>query len=108
MEFLALGSPRAISRAIEDYADPQRVVRALVVPWESDHMMVSMSVTASTGEGWAIEHANLGTITLTGQDHDRTRVTIVADVQDTGDQHRRESVLDRFADEIRSRFQVAS
>lgn len=108
MEFVASGSPRVVSRAIEDCTDAQRAVRALVVPWESDRTTVSMSVTAATGEGWAIEHANLGTITLTDHGDNRTRVTIVAEARGDADQPTRAALLDRFADDIRSRLQVTS
>ncbi len=106
IEFIAAGSPRAVSRAIEAYADEQRLVRALVVPWESDRATVSMSITAATGEGWAIEHANLGTITLTDRGGDRTRVTIATEA--AAAPRKGAPLLDRFAEDIRNRFQVAS
>ena len=62
IEFVASGSPRALSRTIEEFAADQRLVSAIVVPWESDATNLTMSVTAVTGDGWAIEHTNLGTI----------------------------------------------
>ena len=73
IEFVASGSPRALSRTIEEFAADQRLVSAIVVPWESDATNLSMAVTAVTGDGWAIEHTNLGTIRLTDLGNDRTR-----------------------------------
>ena len=69
--FTATGSPRVVSRVIEEYARGQGHVTAIVVPWESDQVTLSMAVTSVNGEGWAIEHTNLGTIRLTDLGNDR-------------------------------------
>ena len=61
----ATGSAHVVSRAIEEYARAQGHVNALVVPWESDASRLTMAVTSVRSDGWAIEHINLGTITLT-------------------------------------------
>ena len=37
------------------------------MPWESDASTLSMAITAVKIDGWAIEHTNLGTITLTAE-----------------------------------------
>jgi len=65
IEFTATGSPRVVSSAIEQYATGHGSLNAIVVPWESDPVTLSMAVTSVQGEGWAIEHTNLGTIRLT-------------------------------------------
>ena len=106
IEFVASGSPRAVSRAIEEFATGQRTVNAIVVPWESGPTTLSMSVTAVTGDGWAIEHTNLGTIRLTDLGNGRTRVDVAADPNHLEHQ-KRAALFDRFAQEIQSRFHVA-
>src|SRR5258708_12139534 len=75
LEFTATGAPRAVSQAIEQYATGRGSLNAIVVPWESDRVTLSMAVTSAKGEGWAIEHTNLGTIKLTDLGNDLTRVT---------------------------------
>jgi hypothetical protein len=97
IEFLAAGSPRLVSGAIEQYATAQGNVSAIVVPWESDHARLSMAVTAVKSDGWAIEHINLGTITLTDLGNDSTRVAIVGHAADHADSQKLASVFDRFA-----------
>src|SRR5262245_2457013 len=74
IEFVAAGSPQVVSRAIEEYARSQQTLSAIVVPWESRGSVLSMSVTAVAGDGWAIEHTNLGTIRLTDLGNEQTRV----------------------------------
>jgi hypothetical protein len=108
IEFLASGSPSAVSRAIEEYTAEQRTVTAIVVPWESDCSTVSMSVTAVTGDGWAIEHTNLGTIRLTDVGNDCTRVDAEADNRSDPEQQKRSALFERFAQQIQKRFQLAS
>jgi hypothetical protein len=105
-DFLASGSPRVLSKAIEAQADQQRVVSALVVPWESSDAALSMAVTSARADGWAIEHTNLGTIRLTDLGNDRTRVTIAGGATDVEEKLRR--VFDDFAQQIRKRFEIAS
>lgn len=79
VEFTALGSPRATAGAIERFAAERRVVTALVVPWESDEATVRMAVTSTKSDGWAIEHTNLGTVSLADAGGERTRVVVVAE-----------------------------
>ena len=75
VEFTARGPARDVSAAIEACAAERRVVNALVVPWESDASTLRMAVTSMRGDGWAIEHTNLGTITLANLG-DVTRVAV--------------------------------
>lgn len=76
VEFTAKGSARAVASAIERYAAERRAVSALVVPWESDTATLRMAVTVTTGDGWAIEHTNLGTVSLADLGDERTRVVV--------------------------------
>ena len=111
VEFVVAGSPRTVSRAIEEYAIEQRMVNALVVPWESDEVTLSMSVTSARIDGWAIEHLNLGTIKLTDAGDDRTRIAIAPAEPIRLDQQTPDSpgrIFDNFARLIQRRFQVAS
>jgi len=111
VEFVVAGSPRTVSRAIEEYAIEQRMVNALVVPWESDEATLSMSVTSARVDGWAIEHLNLGTIRLSDAGNDRTRVALSAAEPIRLDQQTPDSpgrLFDNFARLIQRRFQVAS
>ena len=103
VEFVACGTPRAVSRAIEAYAADQRSVSALVVPWESDDAALSMAVTAVAGEGWAIEHTNLGTIRLTALENDRTRVAVARDARANAHQ-KQTRLFDQFAEQVAQRF----
>ena len=107
IEFTATGSPRVLSRAIEEYATGQGNVTALVVPWESDRVTLSMAVTAVKGDGWAIEHTNLGTIRLTDLGNDSTRVAIAAHEPDHPEQQKLAALFDRFARQIQHTFGVA-
>ena len=52
--FTAPGSPRIVSREIEECAAAGRGVSAMVVPWESDAELLSMAVTAVKSDGWAV------------------------------------------------------
>jgi hypothetical protein len=107
MEFTATGSPRLISSAIEQYATGQGSLTAIVVPWESDRVTLSMAVTAVKSEGWAIEHTNLGTIRLTDLGNDLTRVAIAADEPNHVEKQKLAALFDRFAHQIQSKLQVA-
>jgi hypothetical protein len=93
-----------VSRAIEDCATEQRTVSAIVVPWESDAATLSMSVTAVSGDGWAIEHANLGTIRLIDLGNEHTHVKITADETTDPDRTKRAPLFERFAQQIQNRF----
>jgi hypothetical protein len=106
--FTATGSPRVVSRAIEEYARGQGHVTAIVVPWESDDTMLSMVVTAVKSDGWAIEHTNLGTIRLIDAGPERTEVAIAAEPPDHPEQQTLAGIFDRFARLVQSRFQGAS
>ena len=97
-----------MSRAIEEYARAQGHVTALVVPWESDAATLSMAVTAVKADGWAIEHTNLGTITLTDLGNDATRVAIAAHEPDHSEKPRLLELFDRFARQLESRLSAAS
>jgi hypothetical protein len=106
-EFTATGSPRVVSHAIEEFAVGQGSLTAIVVPWESNHLTLSMAVTSSKAEGWAIEHTNLGTIRLTDVGNELTRVEIVADRPDHAESKRLVALFDGFASQVQSKFQVA-
>src|SRR6202158_6350728 len=78
IEFTVSGSPRVISRAIEEFAAVHGSLHAIVVPWESDDVTLSMAVTSAKADGWAIEHTHLGTVRLTGLGNELTRVAFAA------------------------------
>ncbi len=105
MEFVAAGSPPTLSRAIEEYARTHGSLSALVVPWESDRTMLRMSVTSVKTDGWAIEHVNLGTITLTDLGNERTRVAIAAQAADAPDRSQLAAAFDQFARQIHQRLE---
>jgi hypothetical protein len=108
VEFVATGSPRVVSCAIEEFARGQGHVTAIVVPWESDDTTLSMAVTAVKSDGWAIEHTNLGTIRLADAGHDRTEVVIAAEPPNHPEPRQLAAVFDRFVRQIQSRFHVES
>jgi hypothetical protein len=106
--FTAAGSPRVVARAIEEYARAQGHVTALVVPWESDATTLSMAVTAVKSDGWAIEHTNLGTITLTDLGNDATRVAMVVHEPDHSEKSRLLALFDQFARQLERQLSAAS
>ena|SRR2546423_1308467 len=107
LEFSTAGSPRVVARAIEDFARAQSHVAAIVVPWESNATALSIAVTAVAGDGWAIEHINLGTITLTGDGSEATRVAVVvAERPDLAPQLA--TVFERFTRQLHRQFGAAS
>ena len=108
IEFVANGSPKVVSRAIEEFARGQGHVTALVVPWESDDTTLSMAVTAVKSDGWAIEHTNLGTIRLVDAGQDRTGVAIAAEPPNHPEPQQLAAVFDRFVRQIQSRLNTAS
>ena len=108
LKFIAAGSPRVVSRAIEELARSQGHVTAIVVPWESDATTLSMAVTAVKSDGWAIEHTNLGTIRLTDAGGDRTDVAVAAELPDHSELQTLAAVFDRFVRQIQTRFHVES
>jgi hypothetical protein len=102
--FSVQGSPRDVSRAIEEYARVSGRVSALVVPWESDATTLSMAVTSVKADGWAIEHTDLGTIRLTDLGGNSTSVAIVAREPGASAQSGLTAVFDRFAADLHRRF----
>ena len=106
LEFTASGSPRILSRAIEEHATGQGSLNAIVVPWESDQVTLSMAVTSVRGEGWAIEHTNLGTIKLTDLGNDTTRVAIAFHEPDHSEKKKMVALFDGFARQLQSRLQT--
>src|SRR5215813_4759556 len=108
LEFSTAGSPRAVARAIEDFARAQAHVAAIVVPWESDATALNMAVTAVVGEGWAIEHINLGTIRLTTEGNDATRVEVAADRRRHDDTPQLAAMFERFTSQLHRHFGAAS
>jgi len=108
VEFSTAGSPRAVARAIEDFARAQDHVAAIVVPWESDATALNMAVTAVTGEGWAIEHTNLGTITLTDHGSGATRVAVTAAGRVAHDTPELAAIFERFTRQLHRQFSGAS
>ena len=108
LEFTATGAPRVVSQAIEQYATGRGSLNAIVVPWESDRVTLSMAVTSAKGEGWAIEHTNLGTIRLTDLGNGLTRVTIAAQEPDHAENQKLIALFDGFARQIQSKFQIQS
>jgi len=113
-EFVARGTAGAVSQAIEQFAQARRDVSAIVVPWEGTATTVSMSVTAVRADGWAIEHTNLGTITLTDRGDGTTAVAIAADDLDRGTapdhagRDRLAALFDRFAHQLQHQFEAGS
>ena len=108
LNFTVPGSPREISRAVSDCAVGQGSLSAIVVPWESDRSTVTIAVTATQGEGFALEHTDLGTIRLTDAGADMTRVEIIAHHPDHGEKKSLAAHFIRFANHVQTRFQVAS
>jgi hypothetical protein len=106
LEFSTAGSPRVVARAIEDFARAQSHVAAIVVPWESNVAALSMAVTAVSGDGWAIEHINLGTITLTDQGREATRVAVAA-VERADLAPQLTAVFERFTRQLHRQFGAA-
>jgi hypothetical protein len=105
IEFVAPGSPRDVSRAIEEFAHGQGSVTAIVVPWESTATTLSMSVTSVKADGWAIEHTNLGTITLTDLGNAATAVAVTA--HEPAHTDKLATLFDRFASQLQRRFEAA-
>jgi hypothetical protein len=104
-EFTTSGSPTAVSSAIEQLATGQGSLTALIVPWESDRTTLSMAIASTQGEGWALEHTNLGTVRLTDMGNDTTRVEILADLNYHAENQRLAKLFGRFSSELQSRFQ---
>jgi hypothetical protein len=108
IEFVVNGSARVVSLAIEQYAHAQGHVSAIVVPWESSATTLSMSVTSVKAEGWAIEHTNLGTISLTDLGNGTTAVAVAAHEPDHPDKDRLSALFVRFADQLQHQLKALS
>lgn len=106
VDFTATGTPRALAQAIEEHAKGRGAVSVLLVPWESDGLTSNMAVTLVESDGWAIQHTNLGTVTLTDLGHNRTQVELVADELTHPERERLTSLLDAFGRQIQGRFQA--
>jgi hypothetical protein len=107
IEFTVAGSPGSISSAIEQYATGQSSLHAIVVPWESDKVTLSMAVTSARADGWAVEHTDLGTIRLTDLGNDLTRVVFAAREPDHADRKKLAALFDGFARQVQARLQSA-
>ncbi len=105
LHFTASASPSVVSRTIEQYASSHGRLNALVVPWESDPVTLSMAVTAVKSDGWAIEHTNLGTIRLTDLGNNLT-VDVVAHEPDHAEKQKLAMLFEAFAREIQSMLNV--
>jgi hypothetical protein len=106
-EFMTSGTPRAVSGAVEQLAIGMGSLTAIIVPWESDRTTLCMAVASTQGEGWALEHTNLGTVRLTDMGNETTRVEVLADFQHHAEQQKLAKLFARFSTEIQTRLQVA-
>ena len=107
IEFTVTGSPRVVSGAIEQFATGQGSLHAIVVPWESDTVTLSMAVTSARADGWAVEHTNLGTIRLTDLGNDMTRVACAPREPDHADKKKLAALFDGFARQIQTKLKTA-
>jgi hypothetical protein len=105
-EFMTAGSPRAVSGAIEQFTIGLGSLTAVVVPWESDKGTLSMAVASTQGEGWALEHTNIGTLRLVDLGNDKTRVEIFSDLKDHAEQQKLAHLFARFSSQLQSQFQA--
>jgi hypothetical protein len=106
-EFMTGGSPRAVSGAIEQFAIGLGSLTAVVVPWESEKSALTMAVASTQGEGWALEHTNIGTLRLSDLGNDKTRVEIFSDLNDHAEQQKLANLFARFSSQLQSQFQAA-
>jgi hypothetical protein len=104
VEFIAVGTPRALSEAIEAFARTRGAVSALVVPWESDEVTLSMAITLVKTDGWAIDHTNLGTVRLTDLGQNCTGVVVVSHESTQPEQERLAALVDGFGRDLAGRF----
>jgi len=105
-EFLTSGTPRSVSGTVEQLAIGLGSLTAIVVPWESDRTTLCMAVASTQGEGWALEHTNLGTIRLTDMGNETTRVEVIADLKENAEQQKFAKLFSRFSSEIQSQLKV--
>jgi hypothetical protein len=105
-EFITSGSPRVVSGAVEQLAVGLGSLTAIVVPWESDQTTLTIAVASTQGEGWALEHTNIGTVRLTDVGNEMTRVEVLEDLRQNVEHQRLAKLFARFSSEIQSRLQV--
>jgi hypothetical protein len=108
IEFTVSGSPRDVSAAIEQLAIGSGSLHAIVVPWESDNVTLSMAVTSARIDGWAIEHIDLGTIRLTNLGNDATRVSFAPRDPDHADKKRLVTLFESFARQLQTKLQATA
>lgn len=106
LAFTAAGAAKPLAEAIERHGQHHGTLHAIVVPWESEGDTVSMAVTSVRTDGWAIEHTNLGTITLTDLGSQLTRVVVIAHEPNHPEKEKLAGLLGGFAADIRSTFQA--
>jgi hypothetical protein len=106
LEFTATGPASRLAGAIEQYVQGRGALHVLVVPWESEPGRVNMALTSVNRDGWAIEHTNLGTITLTDLDQSLTRVAVIAEASGHPDHEKLTRVLRDFAAQLHTQFQA--
>jgi len=104
-DFVVRASARSVADAIEQLARAQGNITALVVPWESTASVLTLAVTVVKSDGWAIEHTNLGTITLTDLGHAATAVAVTA--HEPAHTDKLATLFDRFASQLQRRFEAA-
>ena len=105
-EFVTASSARSVSGAIEQVAIGVGSLTAIIVPWESDRNTLCMAVTSTQGEGFALEHTNLGTVRLTDLGNQTTRVEILADLEHHPEQQKFGKLFARFSSEIQNQLPV--
>ena len=105
-EFVTAGSPRDVSGAVEQVAIGQGSLTAVIVPWESDRTTLSIAVACTQGEGWAIEHTNIGTVRLTDMGNDTTRVEVLADLHEHAENQKMATLFARFSSQVQSQLQA--
>jgi hypothetical protein len=66
-----------------------------------------MAVASTQGEGFALEHTNLGTVRLTDLGNETTRVEVLADLQHHPESQKLGKLLARFSSELQSKLPVA-
>jgi hypothetical protein len=106
LNFTVSGSPHEASRAVQECSVGHGSLSAIVVSWESDRSTVTIAVTSTQGEGFALQHTDLGTIRLTEAGRDMTRVDIIAHHPDHGERKSLAAHFIRFANDLQARFQV--
>ena len=107
IEFVASGSPRALSRTIEEFAADQRLVSAIVVPGRATPRISACPSQPRPATGGP-SSTYLGTIRLIDLGNDRTRFAAEADVEVHPDQPKAAALFERFVQQLQGRLQPAS